>query len=212
MKNFLAFTFLLFTFTFILPGCETFDSSTKQDESSSAQSALSEEILKVKQDVNTLKGQFDELQYKVDKISQTQAQQSAELNNALKDLRKETQADTEKQITSLDTKLQSLEKKQAQDKSELQNKTNIVVEEVSKENKELRKQIESLKKAPAAPKQAVATTTAAQEGYYTVSAGDTLKKISQTFGIPVKAIMDANNVTDPNSIHVGQKLLIPEKK
>lgn len=44
---------------------------------------------------------------------------------------------------------------------------------------------------------------------YTVVRGDTLYLIAQTFGTTVNAIAQANNITDPNRINVGDSLLIP---
>jgi LysM repeat protein len=44
---------------------------------------------------------------------------------------------------------------------------------------------------------------------YTVAAGDSLSVIAQRFQTSVKAIQEANNITDPNLIYVGQKLNIP---
>mgnify|MGYP003132775379 CR=1 FL=1 len=43
-----------------------------------------------------------------------------------------------------------------------------------------------------------------------VSSGDTLSGISNDFGIPMKAIMKANGITNANQIDVGDTLLIPE--
>lgn len=44
---------------------------------------------------------------------------------------------------------------------------------------------------------------------YTVQAGDTLSAIAQRFGTTVEAIVAANNLADPDSIQVGQELIIP---
>jgi LysM repeat protein len=44
---------------------------------------------------------------------------------------------------------------------------------------------------------------------YTVQPGDTLFGISLELGIPVEALMAANGLTDPNTIDVGQVLVIP---
>jgi len=44
---------------------------------------------------------------------------------------------------------------------------------------------------------------------YIVRAGDTLSQIATRFGTTVAAIMEANNLTNPNLIFVGQVLLIP---
>lgn len=44
---------------------------------------------------------------------------------------------------------------------------------------------------------------------YTVQLGDTLYGISLEHGIPVEALMAANGITNPDSISVGQVLIIP---
>ena len=46
-------------------------------------------------------------------------------------------------------------------------------------------------------------------GTYTVQEGDTLYDIGQHFGVSVEALMEANEITDPASLSVGQKLIIP---
>jgi len=47
---------------------------------------------------------------------------------------------------------------------------------------------------------------------YTVVFGDTLSKIAADFGVTVQDIMDANNLSDPNTLTVGQVLIILEGK
>ena len=44
---------------------------------------------------------------------------------------------------------------------------------------------------------------------YVVVAGDTLGGIAVKFGVSSQAIIDANNITDPSRIRVGQQLRIP---
>ena len=53
----------------------------------------------------------------------------------------------------------------------------------------------------------VATTGA---NTYSVKPGDTLWIIAQKFGVTVKAVAEANHLSDPNSISVGQVLTIPK--
>lgn len=213
MKTYLSFSLLVLSFALFLSGCDTFQSSTKHDEITEMRSGLSEELVHVKQEINSLKGQIDELQYKIDKISHSQSQQSSELNSTLKNWKAESQNDVEERVAGIESKIHALEKKQAQDKTELHNKTNIIVEEVSKENKELRKQIESLKKSPLTKTSpAVLQSDSTKDGYYTVEQGDTLVKIAQRHGISLKSLMEINNITDANSIRIGQKLIIPQKK
>ena len=45
---------------------------------------------------------------------------------------------------------------------------------------------------------------------YTVQRGDTLAAIAQQFDVSVKALAQANDITDPNLIRVGQVLIIPD--
>jgi LysM repeat protein len=45
---------------------------------------------------------------------------------------------------------------------------------------------------------------------YVVKAGDQLQRIADRYGVTVKAIQEANNISDPNLIRVGQKLVIPQ--
>ncbi|MBN2303189.1 MAG: LysM peptidoglycan-binding domain-containing protein [Anaerolineae bacterium] len=46
-------------------------------------------------------------------------------------------------------------------------------------------------------------------GTYTVVAGDTLSRIAARFGTTVAALVQANNIVNPNLIYVGQVLTIP---
>ncbi|MFQ3566007.1 MAG: LysM peptidoglycan-binding domain-containing protein [Aggregatilineales bacterium] len=46
---------------------------------------------------------------------------------------------------------------------------------------------------------------------YTVRPGDTLFTISQRFGVSIQAIVDANNLTNPDRLSIGQTLIIPAR-
>lgn len=53
------------------------------------------------------------------------------------------------------------------------------------------------------------STPAASPRTYTVHAGDTLAMIAGKYHTTVKALVTANNITDPRTIHPGQVLIIP---
>ncbi|MEX0663245.1 MAG: LysM domain-containing protein [Acidimicrobiia bacterium] len=53
------------------------------------------------------------------------------------------------------------------------------------------------------------TTTTLGVTRYTVEPGDTLVAIAERFGIPMSVILDANELTDPDALVVGQVLEIP---
>jgi LysM repeat protein len=42
-----------------------------------------------------------------------------------------------------------------------------------------------------------------------VAAGDTLLAIARRFGVSVEALSEANGITDPDLVLVGQRLVIP---
>lgn len=63
---------------------------------------------------------------------------------------------------------------------------------------------------PADPTAApTATLDPANQQIYTIQSGDSLSAVAGRFGTTVDAIMNANELTDPNVIFVGQRLIIP---
>jgi LysM repeat protein len=56
---------------------------------------------------------------------------------------------------------------------------------------------------------ATVTPTRAAGRVHVVQAGENLTWIAQRYGVSVTALMRANNITDPDTIYVGQQLIIP---
>ncbi|NLE75675.1 MAG: LysM peptidoglycan-binding domain-containing protein [Chloroflexi bacterium] len=54
------------------------------------------------------------------------------------------------------------------------------------------------------------TATTVPGTAHTVAVGETLSTIAQRYGVSVEAIMNANNLPNPNWIYVGQSLVIPQ--
>jgi len=180
-------------------------------------SSMSEEIIKVKNDINAINGRLDEIEYKLDKSTQSQSQQSKEINATLYDWNQKTLSASDKKTAALESQIESLKKEiynlkttQEQDKKELTAKSDLIVDEVSKENKELRDYVESLRKAINTQPAKKSEPQKTESEYYTVSQGDTLLKISQKTGVSMSKIMEINEIKDPNSVHIGQKLRLKE--
>jgi len=47
---------------------------------------------------------------------------------------------------------------------------------------------------------------------YVVEKGDTLRAIADKFGVTMDALVELNQLDDPNTLAVGQHLIIPQKR
>ncbi len=45
---------------------------------------------------------------------------------------------------------------------------------------------------------------------YAIRSGDSLARVAQQFGVSIAELQDANGITDPRSLRIGQQLIIPE--
>jgi LysM repeat protein len=57
--------------------------------------------------------------------------------------------------------------------------------------------------------ESTSTPVAGEEGTYTVQEDDIPVTIADKFGISVEALLEANDITDPTSLTIGQVLVIP---
>ncbi len=55
-------------------------------------------------------------------------------------------------------------------------------------------------------------TGSASASTYTVKRGDTLSAVAARFKIPLKALVAANKIADPDRVRAGQKLDVPDRK
>ena len=70
--------------------------------------------------------------------------------------------------------------------------------------------VAKLETTPVAPSAATsAATTSART--YVVQTGDTLAEIASQFDISLSILAQANNISDPDHIEVGQELVIPDQ-
>ncbi len=64
---------------------------------------------------------------------------------------------------------------------------------------------------PTAVEATPTATPTASARTYEVMRGDTLSGIAQEFGVTVRALVEANNIDDPDQIFPGDKLTIPRR-
>lgn len=58
----------------------------------------------------------------------------------------------------------------------------------------------------------MSTHQATREKYYTVVSGDTLSEIAERFHTTVKQLQSWNNISDPNKIKVGQRIIVAKEE
>lgn len=205
-------------------GCATSEVATKE-EISQVQGTLSEEVVSLKKTNNELQGRIDELNYLVHQMDKRENTQNQTMATKLNNL--------EIRVSAIDKKVEELQDawveyqakahrsfqdytnesdaKRNDDLAKMDQKMNIVLEEVTKENQRLINEINSLRQRSSSSSNAGRVQNIQKnDGYHVVQSGESLSKIASMYGISTKALTDANGVTNPNAIRVGQKLKIPK--
>jgi LysM repeat protein len=211
----------LFLITVFLSGC-AMDGVATKEEISEVQGTLSEEVVSLKKRNDELQGRMDEMNYlihQMDKRENAQNQTMATKINNLEIRAKEINAKVEElqdewvkyraeaHRSFQDYKNES-DAKRNDDLSKMDQKMNIVLEEVSKENQRILNEVNTLRQR--APSSSGNAGHAQTGGYHVVQSGESLSKIASLYGISTRALTEANGITNPNSIRVGQKLKIPK--
>ncbi len=211
----------LFLSSFLVCGCAMNDMATK-DDITQVQGNLSEEMV-------NLKRNFSQLQMDLEETSQQNKAFKEGTNSNLNAFEKKLET-LQGQISSLDQKILKIQTEQQQlqayvqktfqdqskalqtqrnsDQVTTEKKLNIILEEVSKENNRLWQEIHRSSRT-------VSSSTpvhSADGDFYVVQPGESLSKIAARLGVSPQALAQANNITNPSSIRVGQKLVIPKKQ
>ena len=66
--------------------------------------------------------------------------------------------------------------------------------------------------APYTPAPTATPTITPTPIIYAIQGGDSLLKVADQFGITVQALQEANGITDPRSLQIGQELMIPRQE
>jgi LysM repeat protein len=171
----------------LLAGCNT--TEIKQEQASQ------------RQDIQDLQNKIGKLQSDIVSVQSENDALKTQVANLKEDLAASSESNTQyqKDISRLDDLVKKLDTAREQDRK-------IIVDEVSQEIDRLSKKVQA-NSAPAAPKQ----PPVVEEGVeHEVTKGETLNSLAKTYGVTVKQIQDANNLSS-TSLKVGQKLFIPQK-
>ena len=102
----------------------------------------------------------------------------------------------------LEDRIRTVDSGRQEDRDSMMRRMEIVLEEVTAENKSLRQDVEALR-----------TSIASMATGYTheVKSGETLAAIATQYGVSVADIVQANSISNPNVIPVGKVLTIPAR-
>lgn len=166
-----------------------------QDEFSTRQTGLSEKVLQLEGRISGLEESVGALERGQKNLSKQMADLDAEFARGIEAVRSGQQ-----QLgIELESKIRSTDTARKSDRDDVLRRLEIVLDEVTRENKRLTTELDAVK------------ASTAEGGSHTVTRGETLASIAAKYGVSVSAMLAANNIADPNLIKVGQKLVVPGK-
>ena len=182
-----------------LSGCGTGGLAVKRDvweaeeNFSQRQASLSEKMLQIDGRLTAVEDEIAALRMVNEGLSSRIASLEAEFGRGLEAVR----SGQEQLGIELEGRIRDVDSGREADRDDMLARMQIVLEEVTRENAQLRTDINALREQ-------VVT------GYdHEVRSGETLASIASQYGVTVNAIIRENKLSNPDVISVGQKLFIP---
>jgi len=186
-----AFFVLLCLFGLPLMGCVTY-----QDQRTRQAMQEREDILLLQEDIRRLAGRVEGLELQIDRLYRDQSDQRSAQDQWS---RSQTQS-IDTRIGGIERQIQEIQRGREADKKEIVDSLTATIDRV------MRAQQQATRSAPAAP-----ARSHSGFGYeHTVGPGETLSHIATAYGVTARVIIEANQLTNPDVLRVGQKLFIPE--
>ena len=189
----------MFCLAALLCGCETLGSYRAAEEV-----RWREDLRLVQEDARKLEGRIEGLEIEIERMGRS-----------LESLRSEQSRMASSQLQGIQSRLNDLEARIARvdaarekDKQELIDRLSARISEIMARSASSSRGGQSGATATAQKKPSQKAAVAGYE--HEVKSGETLSAIAAAYGVSVKAILDNNDIKDPNRLRVGQKLFIPE--
>lgn len=190
---------LLFVMCLVVSGCGTGGLAVKkdvwdaQDDFERRQAALSEKVLQMDNRITAIEEENAAQRHQMGEMSKQLSELDTDFGRGVEALR----AGLEQLGIELEGRIRSVDTSREADREDVIERMQIILDEVTAENRRLRAEIESVRSA-------VATG-----GTHTVERGETLASIAAKYGVTVADIAATNGISNPNLIAVGQELVIP---
>lgn len=172
-------------------GCVT----TYQDQRARQEVREREDMLILQEEIRRLAGRVETLEMEIAQVYRDVELQKTESQRAQR-----TQRDQlDQRLAGVEQQVEAVDRARIRDREEIVQQLSATMAQLIREQ---------LARAPART-----PTRPAGSGYgyeHTVGPGETLSHIAAAYGVTTRAIIDANNLPNPDRLRVGQKLFIPE--
>ncbi len=161
-----------------------------------AQQTVTESLNILDEKLGHLQSEVDDLQFKQQQMQQDIARIQADLQT----VRSAPGGASSSDLQALQTRIDALDAARQKDKQ-------AIIDQLAKELASIG--------AGHPPSKTSGTSSAApaeaQGNEHVVAKGESLSSIAKTYGVTVEDLKKANNISNPNKLEVGQKLVIPSK-
>lgn len=182
-----------------LCGCETLGSYRAAEEA-----RWREDLRLVQEDSRKLEGRIEGLEIEVERIGRSLENLRGEQSRLASSQLQQIQS----RLNDLEARISKVDAAREKDKQEIIDRLSAKIAEIMARSAPTSRGGTS---GAAATPQKKPSQKAAVAGYeHEVKPGETLSAIAAAYGVPVKVILDNNDIKDPNRLRVGQKLFIPE--
>lgn len=182
----------------VLPWHSTGCVSPQPGASAEAYAGNRADIRILEKEIATLGGDIEQLNMQIEQMSNhLERSQSTAAHSGSAQL-----AEVERQTRDLQERIDRLDAARSTDREEIINSITASVTKILK--------TQSPRPGPQTATGA-GSTGGSQSGYeHTVESGETLSAIAKAYGVKMKTISQANNLSNPNNLRLGQTLFIPE--
>ncbi|MCZ7592021.1 MAG: LysM peptidoglycan-binding domain-containing protein [Kiritimatiellae bacterium] len=168
--------------------------ATYGEQQSQAEAALRADMRILQEDNQRLKGRIESYDLEIERLNHTvESLRAAPGGPSLADVQA-----LQQRITALESQLRTLDQARERDRKEIIDTLSSKLSQIANSSR------------PAPRPAATGKRVSQQEGYeHVVEGGQTLSAIAAAYNVSTKSIIDANNLTKPDQLRVGQKLFIP---
>jgi len=174
----------ILTMAISFAGCRSTAEKTREEQRDQWEDRVSRQVLEMDGKIFNLQNQIAVLRQQLETLEKLTAGLGAEIKSG-EEMQKKESAELRREIAAT--------------RAAIDKKMEIILEEIARENERLLDRIRQSR------------SSAVMQGYeHVVKPGETLSQIASQYNTTIQAVVEANQLSDPNSLRVGQKLFIPQ--